>query len=264
MKWQAAPWLDLAFLEAYRNLVLRNAVTDPIGLLGTWMSESALRTNAHNVNGNASGLFQAMPSTLTALGVAGGWQQFVTMSAAAQCEVAERYYRPYRGKLANGALCYVATFLPAYLRGPVEMLDDDFVLCAAKKNGSLPWAYAANAVFDVNRDYQITVGELGAAIKRNTIGPIWLEARANVEEALGMTPSAPIVASTIVTHDLSTNMGIQEALTSLGFDPGPIDGMPGPSTRRALVAFQATRGLVADGIPGPLTRAALDAALGAR
>jgi len=260
MIWRAAPWLDGAFLDSFRNLVVRNGVTDPLGMLGTWMSESGLRPTAHNVNGDAAGLFQAMPATLNALGVMGGWRQFCTMSAAAQCDVAERYYRSYRGKLDSGALCYLATFLPAYLRRPLSTLTPDFVICAAK-DGPLPWAYAANAVFDINHDYKITIGELSAAIVRNARGPVWLEARDNVAEALGMTPPPLPAPEPIAMHDLGTTLGIQEALTSLRFDPGPLDGLPGASTRMALRAFQATRGLVADGIPGPLTRDALRAAM---
>lgn len=47
---------------------------------------------------------------------------------------------------------------------------------------------------------------------------------------------------------------IQEALTGFGYRPGPIDGICGPQTRAAIVAFQTDRGLVADGLVGPLTQ----------
>lgn len=52
-------------------------------------------------------------------------------------------------------------------------------------------------------------------------------------------------------------MEAQIALRNAGHDPGPIDGIFGPRTREAVLAFQAERGLQVDGIVGPQTRAAL-------
>jgi uncharacterized protein (TIGR02594 family) len=50
---------------------------------------------------------------------------------------------------------------------------------------------------------------------------------------------------------------IQEALSKAGFDPGPVDGIRGRRTIRAIKAFQAANGLVADGLVGAKTRAVL-------
>jgi hypothetical protein len=49
----------------------------------------------------------------------------------------------------------------------------------------------------------------------------------------------------------------QVALRERGLYPGPVDGIAGPLTRRAVLRFQAGRGLVADGRIGPQTRRAL-------
>ncbi len=50
---------------------------------------------------------------------------------------------------------------------------------------------------------------------------------------------------------------IQLVLQAAGFDPGEIDGVCGPQTIAAVVAFQTAKGLEVDGIVGPLTWAAL-------
>ncbi len=50
---------------------------------------------------------------------------------------------------------------------------------------------------------------------------------------------------------------IQLALKRAGFDPGPLDGIFGPRTKEAVIAFQKADGLSPDGIVGPLTRSAL-------
>lgn len=51
--------------------------------------------------------------------------------------------------------------------------------------------------------------------------------------------------------------GLQVALRSYGLYCGPIDGIAGPATRRAVEDFQRRHGLPADGIAGARTRAEL-------
>jgi hypothetical protein len=50
---------------------------------------------------------------------------------------------------------------------------------------------------------------------------------------------------------------IQHRLTQLGFGPGPIDGIPGPQTDAALVAFKRSRGMNPRPFVGPITLKAL-------
>ena len=54
-----------------------------------------------------------------------------------------------------------------------------------------------------------------------------------------------------------TTLETQRRLNALGFDPGPLDGVRGRLTIRAIKAFQVRNGLVADGIVGRETEAAL-------
>lgn len=50
---------------------------------------------------------------------------------------------------------------------------------------------------------------------------------------------------------------LQRRLDDVGFTPGPIDGLFGPRTERAVELFQNAHGLRVDGIAGPVTLAAL-------
>lgn len=47
--------------------------------------------------------------------------------------------------------------------------------------------------------------------------------------------------------------GLLKGTRTPQWDPGPIDGLGGPLTRQAVVAFQADTGLEADAIVGPIT-----------
>lgn len=52
---------------------------------------------------------------------------------------------------------------------------------------------------------------------------------------------------------MNTTLQLQLGLQRLGFDPGPIDGIPGRRTQAAVRSYQASRGLVPDGIVGTAT-----------
>src|SRR5216684_7182626 len=53
---------------------------------------------------------------------------------------------------------------------------------------------------------------------------------------------------------------LQQALKTLGHDPGPIDGVFGASTESAVKAFQQAREIPADGIVGRVTWINIDEA----
>lgn len=52
---------------------------------------------------------------------------------------------------------------------------------------------------------------------------------------------------------------VQQLLQAKGFDVGPIDGIFGPQTQAAVMAFQEANGLLVNGVVGPQTLAALRA-----
>lgn len=120
-----------------------------------------------------------------------------------------------------------STTLPALLS---HAHDPDFVLTA--KGGPLGWAYAPNVVFDRNKDYATTVGELEDAIARNCRGPRWAE----LTERLAR--HAVVRVPTDSSIDLRTTLGLHTALTRLGYEVGRVDGILGPKTRAGVVAFQ--------------------------
>ena len=59
------------------------------------------------------------------------------------------------------------------------------------------------------------------------------------------------------TTELATIKDVQNKLKELGFNPGPIDGSFGFTTKAALMSFQRSKGLIADGSLNPETLRAL-------
>ena len=77
------------------------------------------------------------------------------------------------------------------------------------------------------------------------------------------TPSAP---APVAPSSTMTNQDVQRALNALGFAQPPlvVDGIIGPKSKAAVIAFQQAHGLTVDGIPGPQTKASLQAVLAAQ
>ncbi len=65
-----------------------------------------------------------------------------------------------------------------------------------------------------------------------------------------LAPTAPVAPPPAEPVSMKA---IQERLSVLGYDPGPIDGVRGRLTIAALKQFQTDRGVTADGMCGPAT-----------
>jgi soluble lytic murein transglycosylase-like protein len=65
------------------------------------------------------------------------------------------------------------------------------------------------------------------------------------------------VAVPVASGANARTAALQVALRAHGFDPGPVDGVRGPQTRSALLAFQRRKGLHCDGMLDRPTRRAL-------
>ena len=71
----------------------------------------------------------------------------------------------------------------------------------------------------------------------------------------------PVLASAQFSENLSHAQQIQTALKNAGFYTGKIDGKIGPGSKRAIEAFQTSKGLKVDGKVGPKTWTALESYL---
>lgn len=83
------------------------------------------------------------------------------------------------------------------------------------------------------------------------------KARAQGRPVIQMPPIY-ITAGKRSAPPVSWLTGVQFRLNALGFAAGPVDGVMGPRTKRAVTTFQSTYPpLRADGVPGPRTQAKL-------
>jgi hypothetical protein len=166
---------------------------DPLDMLGVMMNESGVHANAKNPSADANGLIQFMGETLRGeggqpgLGWKGSSEAFRQLTAEQQVPWVERYYAPHKGQLVSAGACYLATFLPAFMK---HANDTTFVLCGA--NGPLSWAYNANRSFDHDKKGFINIQDLTVAVERACVGPRWVEVAMRMHDALDAdTPLPP-------------------------------------------------------------------------
>jgi hypothetical protein len=235
------------FAREFYTLIIEDAAKagyEPEWLLGVLASESSLMPWAYNKNGGAQGISQMMPQTLRNMHLAvDGYKDLpahkqIVDTFAYLREWQKRFKMP---KWQNRAQLYLCNFLPALL--PIATLPDSILVARSRSKV----IYDANAGLDANKDSFITLAEMEIAIDhaiKGYAGPRYRTALASLEFVRsGKLPT--------------TLKDIQTAVKAAGFDPGPLDGIPGPKTTKGVKAFQKAKGLVVDGIVGPKTLAAL-------
>jgi hypothetical protein len=151
---------------------------DPMDLARPLFNESGFSYKAHNPNGDAAGIFQAMPATLKGLGFVGDWRDFTRLNALEQLPWLAKYYAPYRGKLVNATAVYMATFCPAFL---AHANEPEWVICGSRPSDPRKSWYPVNIGLDPKvgdprtRKGWIRVSDLTLAITRADVGPRWDE-----------------------------------------------------------------------------------------
>ncbi len=140
-----------AFVDKAKGVAQRLGVK-PEWLFAIMQNESGMDPKAYNKNGGATGLIQFMPSTAKGLGTT--TDALRNMSAEQQLDYVEKFYKPYAGKLHNGADMYLATFYPLALSK-----GNDFVMGSERSQSMVNTIARVNPAFDLNKDGQITKQE---------------------------------------------------------------------------------------------------------
>jgi hypothetical protein len=132
-------------------------ISSELGIEADWLMfvmwfESRLNPQAVNPISGATGLIQFMPSTARSLGTTTGVLKH--MSNVQQLDYVLAYLRTYKGRMKRWVDVYLAVFYPKAMGKPNYVITSDIV---AKQN----------RVFDLNRDLDITVKEIEAALRKS-------------------------------------------------------------------------------------------------
>lgn len=117
--------------------------------------ESAHTFSSSKVNpiSGATGLIQFMPTTARALGTS--TQALAKLTNVQQLDYVYQYLKPYRWKMNSWIDVYLAVFYPkAMNQGDNYTITADIVA-------------RQNAVFDLNKDLDITVAEIKTALRKH-------------------------------------------------------------------------------------------------
>lgn len=174
-----------AFIRGVAGIAKRLGV-DPAWLLNVMAFESGFNAKAANPNSSGRGLIQFMNPTARGMGFKSS-NQITGLSAKQQLPLVEQYYKPFAGKMHSQGDVYAAV-AAGRLPGKAGLLF---------KKGSKE--YAANQVWDANRDSVITAEEIGRLASRkggfsSKAGPTGADGA--VSQAMSVTAQAAQMALT--------------------------------------------------------------------
>jgi hypothetical protein len=122
-----------------------------------WETGRSFSPSVRNSAGSgAIGLIQFMPQTAGQMHTT--TDKLAAMSAVAQLDYVDLYFRPWRGRLHNLGDLYCAILWPA----GVGKADTAILF---EKGGDHPKLYLQNAGLDLNHDNDITRGEVTAKVR---------------------------------------------------------------------------------------------------
>ncbi len=122
-----------------------------------WESARTFSPSVKNPYSTATGLIQFMRATAIDLGTT--VEQLARMSAIEQLDWVYKYYARYRSKLNSYTDLYLTTFYPVAVGKPSNFIlgTSDYRIKAIAQS---------NPAFDVNKDLQITKGEIEQVMLR--------------------------------------------------------------------------------------------------
>lgn len=147
-----------AFLQRVRDISTTLQI-NPNWLMGVMYFESRLNHQAVNRVSGATGLIQFMPATARGMGTT--TQALAQLTNVQQLDYVLRYYQPYRGRMHRYLDCYLVTFYPYAVGRP-----ESFVLGSERSPERVALIARQNAGLDLNRDGQISVGEVRERLYR--------------------------------------------------------------------------------------------------
>jgi len=187
----------------------------PEDIVAALVSESGLQNNVYNANGNAGGIFGAMPGTQKSLGFNGDWKDFVQLSGEEQLNYFKKYLENAitnaGGPIKSAAQFYVANFWPIAMRLPgIKSGDKDTVfleknpesvVIGGKKYSKKYYdigikipsyseseAYKANPLFDKDKKGYITLGDMQRQVDQNKKTSIYQNAIKQIRQSTNYIP----------------------------------------------------------------------------